>query len=35
MESALRKIGIEISMHTIDYMFKLCDEDLSGTISCN
>lgn len=35
MESALRKIGIEVSMSTIDYMFKVCDHDMSGTISCN
>lgn len=34
MESAFRKLGIDISASTIDYIFKLCDDDMSGTISC-
>ena len=32
METAFRKIGIDISMHTIDYIFKMCDDDQSGKI---
>lgn len=35
MESAFRKIGIETSASTIDYIFKMCDTDLSGSISCS
>lgn len=35
METAFRKIGIDITMNTIDYIFKMCDDDLSGTISCS
>lgn len=35
METAFRKIGIDISITTIDYIFKLCDDDQNGTISCN
>jgi hypothetical protein len=35
METAFRKIGIDITMNTIDYIFKLTDTDMSGTISCN
>jgi len=35
METAFRKIGIDITMNTIDYIFKMCDDDMSGTISCN
>lgn len=35
METAFRKIGIDISMNTIDYIFKVCDEDQNGTISCS
>jgi Ca2+-binding EF-hand superfamily protein len=35
MESAFRKIGIDISTSTIDYIFKLCDDDMNGTINCN
>jgi len=34
MESAFRKLGIDISASTIDYIFKLCDDDMSGSISC-
>lgn len=34
MESAFRKLGIDISASTIDYIFKLCDDDMGGTISC-
>lgn len=33
MDTAFRKIGIEISASTIEYIFKMCDTDSSGTIS--
>lgn len=35
MATAFGKIGIDITMSTIDYIFKLCDDDQNGTISCN
>lgn len=35
MESAFRKIGIDISAQTVDFIFKMCDDDMSGTISCS
>ena len=34
MESAFRKIGIDISAQTVDFIFKMCDDDMSGSISC-
>lgn len=34
MDTAFRKIGIDISMNTIEYIFKICDDDGTGTISC-
>jgi hypothetical protein len=34
MDSAFRKIGIDITPSTIDWIFKMCDDDNSGTISC-
>lgn len=35
MENAFRKIGIDITPSTLDYIFKMCDTDGSGTISSN
>lgn len=35
METTFRTIGIDISMNTVDYIFKLCDDDQNGTINCN
>ena len=35
METAFRKIGIDISMNTIDYIYKVCDDDQNGMISCS
>ena len=34
MESAFRKLGIDISAQTVDFIFKMCDNDNNGTISC-
>ena len=34
METAFRKIGIDISSQTVDFIFKMCDDDMSGSISC-
>jgi Ca2+-binding EF-hand superfamily protein len=35
METAFRNIGIDISMTTVDYIFKVCDDDQNGTINCS
>lgn len=35
METAFKKIGIDITMQTIDYIFKICDDDQNGTINCS
>ncbi len=35
METAFRKIGIDVSANTVDYIFKICDNDMNGTINCN
>ena len=35
METAFRKIGIDISTSTVDYIFKVCDDDQNGTITCS
>ncbi len=35
MDTAFRKIGIDTSAATIDYIFKLCDTDNSGNINCS
>ncbi len=35
METTFRTIGIDISMNTIDYIFKICDDDQNGSINCN
>ena len=33
MEGAFRKLGIDISSHTVDFIFQNCDRDNSGSIS--
>ena len=35
METAFRKIGIDVTASTVDYIFKICDNDMNGTINCN
>lgn len=35
MNNAFRKIGIDITPSTLDYIFKACDTDDNGTISSN
>ena len=35
MTSAFRRIGIDASSATIDYIFRVCDTDNSGSINCN
>jgi Ca2+-binding EF-hand superfamily protein len=34
LESTFRKLGIDITTQTADYIFKMCDDDMSGSISC-
>ena len=33
-ETAMRKIGIEVTSETVEHIFKLADGDLDGKISC-
>lgn len=35
METAFGKIGIDVASNTIDYIFKVTDRDMTGTINCN
>ena len=35
MQGAFKTIGIDVTAHTVDYMFKVCDYDMNGQISCS